>query len=158
MSSSDLETMRFHKQPGRHVPVVWRNICWFITLTIFCVSICYGCGKNLAGEEKEKVEYTICKDSSLPTQLKETLEQMKKRSGTFTYKNSMYTYLVVCYGSQSYSGYSIQIEECSKSKDALYLKTQLIGPSGSEPIMETETFPYIVIRCERTELLCIIEA
>lgn len=129
-----------------------------IIIFICCILLCCGCGTNLAKGKKEAIEYTICKDSSFPRQLKELVQQKKEKPGTFTYKNSMYTYLVVCYGSQSYSGYSIQVEECYRTEDVLYLETQLMGPSGAEPIVKTETFPYIVIRCERTDLLCIIES
>ena len=81
----------------------------------------------------------------------------KEKPGTFTWKNSMYTYLVVCYGRQKYSGYSIRVEECTMRKESLYLRTQLIGPSAGEPVTETETFPWIVVRCDQTEAICIIE-
>ena len=76
----------------------------------------------------------------------------------FPHKNSKYTYLVVCYGEKPYSGYSIRIEECWKDKEQLYLKTQLIGPSSGEEIIETRTCPFLVVRCERTEQLCRIES
>ena len=50
------------------------------------------------------------------------------------------------------------IEECWKDKEQLYLKTQLIGPSSGEEIIETRTCPFLVVRCERTEQLCRIES
>lgn len=43
-----------------------------------------------------------------------------------------------------------------KDKEQLYLKTQLIGPSAGEEIIETQTCP-LVVRCERTER-CRIES
>ena len=52
----------------------------------------------------------------------------------------------------------IRIEEWWKDKEQLYLKTQLIGPSAGEEIIETRTCPFLVVRCERTEQLCRIES
>ena len=88
----------------------------------------------------------------MPHRLQKIIEDRKNRPGTFAYKNSKYTYLVVCYGEKPYSGYSIRIEECWKDKEQLYLKTQLIGPSAGEEIIETRTCPFLVVRCERTEI------
>lgn len=118
-----------------------------------------GCGKIIDMEaDKKEVEYVICKESNLPAQLQEILKEKKKKAGTFTFSNSMYTYLVVCYGPKPYSGYSVRIEECSRTTEALYLRTQLIGPSSSEPVIETETFPFLVVRCEKVDVLCIIDS
>ena len=126
---------------------------------LFLVIFSVGCGRTIHfGPDKEKVEYVICKESNLPAQLQELLEEKKKKSCTFTFTNSMYTYLVVCYGSRPYSGYSVRIEECSKTPEALYLRTQLIGPSAREPVVETETFPFLVLRCEKVDVLCIIDS
>lgn len=126
---------------------------------LFVVIFSVGCGRIInPGANKEKVEYVICKESNLPEQLQELMKEKKKKSCTFTFSNSMYTYLVVCYGSRPYSGYSVRIEECSRTPEALYLRTQLIGPSAREPVVETETFPCLVLRCEKVDILCIIDS
>lgn len=106
----------------------------------------------------QEVSYEICEEKNMPHRLQKIIEDRKNRPGTFAYKNSKYTYLVVCYGEKPYSGYSIRIEECWKDKEQLYLKTQLIGPSAGEEIIETRTCPFLVVRCERTERLCRIES
>lgn len=108
-------------------------------------------------EQGQAVKYEICTEKNLPEHLQNLLEKRKKNPGTFAYKNSRYTYLVVCYGEKPYSGYSVQVEECWKDGEQLYLETQLIGPAAGEEIIETLTYPFLVVRCERTELLCRIE-
>lgn len=127
-----------------------------------CLSILLflaGCGRVINSEvDKEKVEYVICRESNLPSKLQELIEEKKKRSCTFTFTNSMYTYMVVCYGSQAYSGYSVRIEECSRTADLVYLRTQLIGPSSGETVVETETFPFLVVRCKKMDVLYIIDS
>lgn len=112
-------------------------------------------GKTKARQE---VHYEICAQKNMPERLQKLLEQKKKNPGTFAYKNARYTYLVVCYGEKPYSGYSIRVEQCWKDKEQLYLETQLIGPAAGEEVIETMTCPFLVVRCERTELLCRIES
>lgn len=125
-------------------------------LMLLC--FCGGCQKIEGEEKRQEIKYTVCPEGHLPKALQKTLENRKKTAGTFSYKNSMYTYLVVCYGPQKYSGYSIQVEECKKGEKTLYLRTQLIGPSAGDPVVETETYPWIVVRCEKTDAVCVIES
>lgn len=141
---------------GQKETVRWAAIlCLFAVVCLFVT----GCVKNLNfNGKKEPVEYVICKESSLPEQLQTLLEEKKKKSGTFTYRNSMYIYLVVCYGKKDFSGYSVRIEECWRSEKTLFLQTQLIGPAGGESSMETETYPYIVVRCPQLDVFCIIDS
>lgn len=115
-------------------------------------------GKFGKREKGQAVKYEICAEKNVPERLKNILEERKKKPGTFAYKNSRYTYLVVCYGEKSYSGYSVRVEECWKDKEQLYLETQLIGPAAGEEVVEVLTYPFLVVRCERTELLCRIES
>lgn len=138
------------------VPVRW------VVLLCLCAAVCLsatGCVKNLnLSGKKEPVEYVICKETSLPEQLKTLLKEKKKKPVTFTYRNSMYIYLVVCYGKKDFSGYSVRIEECWRSGETLFLRTQLMGPDAGEDSMETETYPYIVVRCPQMDVFCVIDS
>ena len=139
-------------------------------LCLFVSCICtVGCASHLnidgfhldklgKKEQGQQVKYEVCTGKTIPERLQKILEERKKKPGTFAYKNSKYTYLVVCYGEKTYSGYSICVEECWKDEEQLYLKTQLIGPSADEEVVETLTYPFLVIRCGRTDLLCRIES
>lgn len=115
-------------------------------------------GKLGKKEQGQAVKYEICSGKNMPERLQKIIEERKKKPGTFAYKNSKYTYLVVCYGEKSYSGYSVRVEQCWKDKEQLYLETQLIGPAAGEEVVETLTYPFLVVRCGRTELLCRIES
>lgn len=142
-------------------------------LFLFCISVsCMyttGCASHLKingfhldklgkKEQGQQVRYEICTGKNIPERLQKILEERKKKPGTFAYKNSRYTYLIVCYGEKPYSGYSVCVEECWKDNTQLYLKTQLIGPAAGEEVVETLTYPFLVVRCGRTELLCRIES
>ncbi|MCI6858694.1 MAG: protease complex subunit PrcB family protein [Eubacterium sp.] len=130
------------------------------------VGILTGCAKksekfflHIHQEEQGKKEpFMICRKENQPERLQKLIKDRKKLPCTFCYKNSRYTYLVVCYGEKSYSGYSIRVEECRKTSQQLYLKTSLIGPSQKKEVVEVRTYPYIVVRCLRTELLCKIDS
>ena len=68
-----------------------------------------------------------------------------------TYTTEDAIYLIVGYGEQKTSGYSITVNECYLGKDAVYLDTSLIGPTKGEKIDEVPTYPYIVIKIEKRE-------
>ena len=73
-------------------------------------------GKLGKKEQGQAVKYEICSGKNMPERLQKIIEERKKKPGTFAYKNSKYTYLVVCYGEKSYSGYSVRVEQCWKDK------------------------------------------
>ena len=102
-------------------------------------------GKLGKKEQGQAVKYEICSGKNMPERLQKIIEERKKKPGTFAYKNSKYTYLVVCYGEKSYSGYSVRVEQCWKDKEQLYLETQLIGPAAGEEVVETLTYPFFVV-------------
>lgn len=144
-----------------------RAALFFTYIIILCLSLNACTALNLDGfhfgklgkkQQGQTVKYEICTEKNIPERLQKILEERKKKPGTFAYKNSRYTYLVVCYGEKPYSGYSVRVEQCWEDKEQLYLETQLIGPAAGEEVVETLTYPFLVVRCGRTELLCRIES
>ncbi len=136
-------------------------IMWFLAIGLLGGIFFLVCveRKELSNQkDRENVEYVICEDSHLPEQLKKLLKEKEKKPGTFTYRNSLYLYLVVCYGEKPYSGYSIKVEDCHRTKDVLYLRTQLLGPAKGESITKTPTCPRLVLRCRKIKALCIIDS
>ena len=130
----------------------------YFFLAVLLIGGVFSFGKLGKKEQGQAVKYEICSGKNMPERLQKIIEERKKKPGTFAYKNSKYTYLVVCYGEKSYSGYSVRVEQCWKDKEQLYLETQLIGPAAGEEVVETLTYPFLVVRCGRTELLCRIES
>ncbi|MDO5145580.1 MAG: protease complex subunit PrcB family protein [Eubacteriales bacterium] len=155
------KSMRNRKTIGRYGEKLWwkrgKTGIFFLWMTVMVV--CVGCEKKekLSGE-REKVDYVLCKESQLPKEVKSLLEEKKEKPGNFTYQNAMYLYVIICYGKKPYGGYSVRVEECSKTKKALFVRTQLMGPEVGEPTVEAETFPWLVMRCPRMNLLCIIDS
>jgi len=75
-----------------------------------------------------------------------------------TYTTKDYTYVVAGYGTRETSGYSIKVNDVYTGDNALYIDLNLIGPAAGEEVVETLTYPFLVVRCGRTELLCRIES
>ena len=65
-----------------------------------------------------------------------------------TYADQGALYVAEGYGEQSTSGYSIEVKDCYETENAVYVRTNLMGPAKDEQIVETETYPYIVIKME----------
>lgn len=150
--------MKFFKKKYTGLPD--RYFCLFVILsaTLIVAEMAAGCRRGLELDTpRQSLEYVICQQEQLPSELQKMIENRKKKACTFSFHDTKYTYLVVCYGPQEYTGYSIQVEECEKGDHVLYLRTQLIGPSAGEPAVRRENWPWMVVRCGKTEALCLIE-
>lgn len=97
--------------------------------------------------EKAPLSYTIPEQEELPRQLKELIEEKKKKEFQMTYQRGDDLYLVKGYGQQLSGGYSIQIEELGTSENAVFFKTILIGP-GEQEQGSTPSYPCIVVKTE----------
>lgn len=137
---------------------LYKKAVWMGTAAIFSLSVLTGCQQKAIRKDRgQRVDYVLCQSGHMPGELEKMIEENKEEGGAFAYKNSMYTYLVVCYGMRESSGYSIRVEECRRTDGVLFLRTQLMGPEEGELAAKEKTFPYIVVRCKRTEDFCMIE-
>ena len=68
-----------------------------------------------------------------------------------TYTTKDYTYIVVGYGTQETSGYSIKVNDLYLGKNAIYVDVSLMGPAADETVSETKTMPYIVLKIEKRD-------
>lgn len=106
-----------------------------------------GCSSGLTDEEEvEKVDYTVLKESEIPQALKKVIEERKEEPFQVAYTDQGYTYVAIGYGSQPTGGYSIMVENCYVSTTNLCIKTKFIGPEQNRQLVQTVTYPYIVIK------------
>ena len=76
---------------------------------------------------------------------------MKEKDGNpfkLTYADQGALYIAQGYGEQPTSGYSVVVKECFETENAIYLHTNLMGPTKDELIVDAKTYPYIVIKME----------
>ena len=55
-------------------------------------------------------------------------------------------YILRGYGKQKSGGFSIQIEEVSKSENAVFVRTKLVGPAAKEEQKGAASCPYVVLK------------
>ena len=69
-----------------------------------------------------------------------------------TYDDGEYLYIAKGYGMQETGGYSIVVDELKSSTDSLFFKTKLVGPGKDKEISNIKTYPYIVLKTEKTNM------
>lgn len=121
---------------------------------LFFLLVFTSCGKETE-EEKEKLDFTICDEKQLPEELKELLEEKKQEVFKLTFSTKDYLYIVVGYGEQNRSNLDVVVEELSLGKNAIYVKTQLVG--NEEEDKEIITYPVIVLKCPYMDLPVVFE-
>ena len=68
-----------------------------------------------------------------------------------TYTDEESLYIAVGYGVQQTGGYSISVNQCYLTQNAVYFDTTLIGPSKGEQVNEAKSYPYLVIKTKYSE-------
>ncbi|NLP34084.1 MAG: protease complex subunit PrcB family protein [Clostridiales bacterium] len=94
------------------------------------------------------LEFTVVEDADLPGELKEIIDEKKEKPFKLTYSNKDYLYIVVGYGQQNSGGYSIAVDELYLTSNAIYIDTNLIGPSQEDLVAQGVTYPYVVVKIE----------
>lgn len=117
--------------------------------TLLCIS---GCSVIKTATEKENdVEYAVVSGSEIPKELSAFIEENKSTKMKLTYTDKGNEYVIIGYGEQSTSGYSVEVLELYETENTIIISTNLLGPSPQEDIVEKSTFPYVVILIEETE-------
>jgi len=118
---------------------------------LLCIFLA-GCSVQKYDETKENdVDFTILSEEEIPEQVSEIIESSKTENFRKTYSDKDYLYIIIGYGAQPTSSYSIEIQELYESSDALYVTSMLKGPSRTEKVLEIETYPCIVVKVQHTD-------
>lgn len=123
-------------------------------LCIAILSICIllalsACSAEKIGTEKIRdIDFTVIKEEDIPEELQTMIKENEKQVFKLTYADQGALYIAEGYGEQPTSGYSIGMKDCFETKNAIYVHTNLMGPSKEEKIVEAKTYPYIVIKME----------
>ncbi len=120
-----------------------------VMLCVCLLTLCQGCSVKKTNTEKIKdVEITVLEEEKIPEEFMAQIEEKKSGPFKITYADKDALYIARGYGEQKTSGYSIEVKECYETKNAIYIHTNLIGPSKEEKIVEAKTFPYVVVKME----------
>lgn len=111
-----------------------------------------GCKTQNTDIKKIKdLDFTVVEDADLPGELKEIIDEKKENPFKLSYSNKDNLYIVVGYGKQNSGGYSISVDALYLTKNAIYIDTNLIGPTKNDMVSQGLTYPYIVVKLEYME-------
>lgn len=120
-----------------------------LSLTAIITMLMAGCSaETLSTEKLRDIDFTVVDEDDIPEPLEEMIDEKEDKPFKLTYTDNGVLYIAVGYGEQPTTGYSIQVKELYESENAIYIHTNLIGPSKDEKIVERETEPYIVVKTE----------
>lgn len=129
-----------------------------IFLGTFAVTFLAGCGQKT--EEPEKVrdlDFTVVQESDLPEQLRLLIGEKKCNPFKLTYTASDALYIVQGYGAQPTGGYSVTVKELWLAENAIYFRSELLGPKEGENVSQNMSYPYVAIKTEVIDLPVVFE-
>ena len=122
--------------------VLLGGILWSLFLLSGCNFI------RIEEEPRKPLEYSIVKSENLPAELAALIQEKKAKEFQLTYQSEKDLYLIKGYGQQMSGGYSISVEELGVTSQAVFFRTQLIGPSDGKTALSPPSYPYIVVKME----------
>lgn len=134
-----------------------RWMIWMLAV-LWLTGFAAGCGVEKTDNRKlEDLSYTILEDKEVPQEFLAIIEERKEQIFKLTYLDEENLYIAVGYGVQQTGGYSISINECYHTQNAIYFDTTLIGPSKGEQVNEAKSYPYLVIKTKNLEKNVVFE-
>ena len=122
-------------------------ICGALLFLIFSSVFFQGCSVEEADARKIKdLDYTVLEEKEIPEEFLKVIEEKKETMFKLTYTDKENLYIAMGYGTQETGGYSISVNECYLTGNAIYFDTTLIGPSKGEKINQVKSYPFIVVR------------
>ena len=126
---------------------------WFFLISCLMMSFwILGCASQTDKTEKLRdLEFTVLDKDEIPEIFMEEIAKRVEKGFKLTLEDQGYLYIAEGYGKQETSGYSIEVAKLYETENAIYVQTDLIGPSNDEAIVERPTYPYIVLKTESVD-------
>lgn len=136
----------------------WKRFGMLLVCVAMIGMFLIGCTIKDGGNTKLRdVEFTVLAEDEIPPEFLEFITGKQADPFKLTYTTDQYLYIAAGYGKQESGGYSIAVKDCYMTENALVFDTELIGPSASENIMPGASYPYIVIKTEKTDATVIFQ-
>ena len=120
-------------------------------ICLLCLAV-YACGQKQDPLEKIRdLEYTVIAEDNIPQELLAKIEERKEDTFKLTFEDQGFLYICVGYGTQQTGGYSIAVNDLYETANAVYIDTNLIGPSPEEKSKPVESYHYVVVKMEFLE-------
>ncbi|MCM1180959.1 MAG: protease complex subunit PrcB family protein [Clostridium sp.] len=124
-----------------------------VMLGIFLLAALTGCQFEETKEKKVKdLDYTICDESKLPSELKDIIREKRKEPFKLTYRTKDYLYIVVGYGAQDRMDLNVVMNELYLTENAIFVDTEMISEDNKILKDNKVTYPWIAVKCELYDL------
>lgn len=128
-----------------------RRVCIFL-LSLTAILFLWGCSAKKTEVKKiSDLDFTVLDDSDIPEELQTMIEERKAEGFKLTYSMDGYLYIAQGYGEQDTGGYSVQVEELYLTDNAVYFKSQLLGPEKGSPAAAAVSYPQVVVKLEERQ-------
>lgn len=137
-----------------------RIVAMLCMISMLPTLACTLCGCQItedSGMKLRDLEFTLVSDERMPEELKALIDERKAEEFKFTYADKESLYICIGYGEQGTGGYSIAVNELYLTDNAIYVDTNLIGPSAKEKENPAASYPYIVIKTEFLDKTIVFE-
>ncbi len=124
---------------------------WIVGILFGMCLLTVGCRATEKEPRVADLDYTVMEEAAVPEELREIIESKKAQPFKLTYSDTQFLYLVVGYGEQPTSGYSIRVNDLYLTETSIYLDADLLGPEKGEATTEQPTWPWIVIKMENRQ-------
>lgn len=128
-----------------------RRMCGLVLLPLCAVLLCACSVEQTDTKKLRDVEYTVVAPEEVPEELASQIDEAKAEQFKLTFGDNGYLYIARGYGTKDTSGYSVEVPECFETSNAVYIKTNLLGPSKGEGVLKKPTCPYVVIKIEYSD-------
>ncbi len=123
-----------------------------LLVAVLAVMLIAGCEKETESTERGKDwDYTVVAVRDCPEDFLKELEEKKVNAFQMTYIDGEYLYIALGYGEQATGGFSIAVRGLYESGDKLSFETELMGPGKDEVVKEKPSYPYVIVKTEKTD-------
>ncbi len=123
-----------------------------LLVAVLAVMLIAGCEKETKSTERGKDwDYTVVAVRDCPEDFLKELEEKKVNAFQMTYMDGEYLYIALGYGEQATGGFSIAVRGLYESGDKLSFETELMGPGKDEVVKEKPSYPYVIVKTEKTD-------
>lgn len=123
----------------------------FVVVVCVVLAACQKQGGNEVAEQGKAWDYTVVAVRDCPEDFLAEIEAKKMNPFQMSYMDGEYLYIAQGYGEQPTGGYSIAVNGFYEQGEALCLDTELKGPGKDESVKQKASYPYIIIKTEKTE-------
>lgn len=117
-----------------------------------------GCSvqKNSIGKVRD-LPFHVLGEEDIPEELKAKIAKKKAQPFKITYSDKGYLYIAEGYGEKETNGYSVEVTSCYESDNAIYIHTNLIGPSKEEKVIRKPANPQVVVKLDAIDKNVVFE-